>query len=74
MAEIADCGVKRLVAFAFGAEDYRAGMRVDVVGGVEPEGKFRHRHEVIARGFHFAKWYTSRLVCEERDYRVIARE
>ncbi|MEP6780821.1 MAG: CoA ester lyase [Gemmatimonadaceae bacterium] len=30
-ADLADCGVKRVVAFAFGAEDYRAGMRVDVL-------------------------------------------
>ena len=29
--EIADCGVKRVAAFAFGAEDYRAGMGVDVL-------------------------------------------
>ena len=31
MAEIADSGVRRVVAFAFGAEDYRAGMRVDAL-------------------------------------------
>lgn len=31
VAGIADCGVTRLVAFAFGAEDYRAGMGVDVL-------------------------------------------
>jgi citrate lyase subunit beta/citryl-CoA lyase len=30
-AELADCGVNRVVAFAFGAEDYRAGMGVDVL-------------------------------------------
>jgi len=30
-AELADCGVERVVAFAFGAEDYRAGMGVDVL-------------------------------------------
>ena len=30
-AELADCGVKRVVAFAFGAEDYRAGMGVDTL-------------------------------------------
>ena len=31
VAELVDCGVKRVVAFAFGAEDYRAGMRVDAL-------------------------------------------
>lgn len=31
VAELADCGVKRVVAFAFGAEDYRAGMGVDAL-------------------------------------------
>jgi citrate lyase subunit beta/citryl-CoA lyase len=30
-AELADCGAERVVAFAFGAEDYRAGMGVDVL-------------------------------------------
>lgn len=30
-AELADCGVKRVVAFAFGAEDYRAGIGVDAL-------------------------------------------
>ena len=30
-AELADCGVKRVVAFAFGTEDYRAGMRLDAL-------------------------------------------
>jgi len=30
-AELADCGANRVVAFAFGAEDYRAGMGVDVL-------------------------------------------
>ena len=29
--ELADCGVKRVVAFAFGTEDYRAGMRLDAL-------------------------------------------
>ncbi|HKS05395.1 MAG TPA: CoA ester lyase [Gemmatimonadaceae bacterium] len=29
--ELADCGVKRVAALAFGAEDYRAGMGVDVL-------------------------------------------
>jgi len=28
-AELVDCGVKRVAAFAFGAEDYRAGLGVD---------------------------------------------
>jgi citrate lyase subunit beta/citryl-CoA lyase len=32
-AELADSGVRRVSAFAFGAEDYRAGMRVD---GLDP--------------------------------------
>lgn len=31
VAELADCGVKRVVAFAFGTEDYRAGMRIDAL-------------------------------------------
>lgn len=31
VAELADCGVKRVYAFAFGAEDYRAGMRLDTL-------------------------------------------
>lgn len=31
MAEIVDSGVRRVVALAFGAEDYRAGMRVDAL-------------------------------------------
>lgn len=31
VAELADCGVKRVVALAFGAEDYRAGMRMDAL-------------------------------------------
>jgi citrate lyase subunit beta/citryl-CoA lyase len=31
VSELADCGVTRVTAFAFGAEDYRAGMRVDVL-------------------------------------------
>ena len=31
VAEIADCGVQRVVALAFGAEDYRAGMRLDAL-------------------------------------------
>ena len=31
VAELVDCRVKRVVAFAFGAEDYRAGMRVDAL-------------------------------------------
>ena len=31
VAELADCGVKRVVAFAFGAEDYRAGIGVDLL-------------------------------------------
>ena len=31
VAELADCGVRRVAAFAFGAEDYRAGMGVDVL-------------------------------------------
>lgn len=31
VAELADCGVERVAAFAFGAEDYRAGMRVDAL-------------------------------------------
>lgn len=30
-SELADCGIQRVVAFAFGAEDYRAGMRVDAL-------------------------------------------
>ena len=30
-AELADCGVKRVVALAFGSEDYRAGMGVDAL-------------------------------------------
>ena len=30
-AELADCGVRRVAAFAFGAEDYRAGLRVDAL-------------------------------------------
>lgn len=31
VAELADCGVRRVVAFAFGTEDYRAGMRMDAL-------------------------------------------
>lgn len=31
VAELVDCGVARVAAFAFGAEDYRAGMRVDAL-------------------------------------------
>ena len=31
VSELVDCGVKRVIAFAFGAEDYRAGMRVDAL-------------------------------------------
>jgi citrate lyase beta subunit len=31
LAELADCGVERVAAFAFGAEDYRAGMGVDTL-------------------------------------------
>ena len=31
VAELADCGVRRVAAFAFGAEDYRAGMGVDAL-------------------------------------------
>src|SRR6185295_9725096 len=31
MTELADCGVRRVAAFAFGAEDYRAGMGVDAL-------------------------------------------
>jgi citrate lyase subunit beta/citryl-CoA lyase len=30
-SELADCGVRRVAAFAFGAEDYRAGMGVDAL-------------------------------------------
>ncbi|MBI4500450.1 MAG: CoA ester lyase [Gemmatimonadetes bacterium] len=32
VAELADCGLPRVVAFAFGAEDYRAGVGVDALG------------------------------------------
>ncbi len=31
VAELVDCGVRRVAAFAFGGEDYRAGMGVDVL-------------------------------------------
>ena len=31
MTELADCGAQRVCAFAFGAEDYRAGMRVEAL-------------------------------------------
>ena len=31
VAELVDCGVRRVAAFAFGAEDYRAGMGVDAL-------------------------------------------
>jgi citrate lyase subunit beta/citryl-CoA lyase len=31
VSELVDCGVRRVAAFAFGAEDYRAGLGVDVL-------------------------------------------